>query len=270
MTKEPRSEEPDGERARLSKRAVTDAALKLADADGLDALTIRKLAQHLGVTPMALYWHFRSKEDLLEGMAEQVWGEIDVNIDPAVPWWAQLQGLLESLVSLLRAHPAAAQLLRFFRSQHLPVVHTHTGLALPDGRDVAAWSWRAQLTGRASSVPCLLPPGDPDRAAWPELAAVEGELVLLKQTLSPFNGTALDQYLRNMGVQNLILAGVLTNGAVETAARNAGDRGFNAILVADACAALSPEDQQAGTVFASWYIVRSAREITDELTPLLA
>ncbi len=169
-----------------------------------------------------------------------------------------------------RVIPAAAQLLRFFRSQHLPVVHTHTGLALPDGRDVAAWSWRAQLTGRASSVPCLLPPGDPDRAAWAELAAMEGELVLLKQTLSPFNGTALDQYLRNMGVQNLVLAGVLTNGAVETAARNAGDRGFNAILVADACAALSPEDQQAGTVFASWYIVRSAREITDELTPLLA
>src|SRR6266851_2792013 len=62
-----RSEEPDGERPRLSKRTVTESALKLADADGLDALTIRKLAQHLGVTPMALYWHFRSKEDLLEG-----------------------------------------------------------------------------------------------------------------------------------------------------------------------------------------------------------
>lgn len=113
MNTEPRSAEPDGEsegRARLSKRAVTDAALKLADADGLDALTIRKLAQHLGVTPMALYWHFHSKENLLEGVSEQVWGEIDVDVDPAAPWWAQLQGLLESLVSVLRAHPSAAQL----------------------------------------------------------------------------------------------------------------------------------------------------------------
>jgi AcrR family transcriptional regulator len=90
---------------------VTENALKLADADGLDALTIRKLAEHLGVTPMALYWHFRSKEDLLEGVAEQVWGEIDVNTDPDAPWWAQLQGLLESLVAVLRAHSAAAQLL---------------------------------------------------------------------------------------------------------------------------------------------------------------
>jgi AcrR family transcriptional regulator len=109
-----RPKEPDGGdggRARLSKRAVVDRALKLADTDGLDALTIRKLAQDLGVTPMALYWHFRSKEDLLEGMAEQVWGEIEVQVDPSVPWWAQLQGGLESLLRVLRAHPSAPSLL---------------------------------------------------------------------------------------------------------------------------------------------------------------
>jgi TetR/AcrR family transcriptional regulator, tetracycline repressor protein len=109
-----RPEQPDGEdggRARLSKHAVVDRALKLADADGLDALTIRKLAQDLGVTPMALYWHFRSKEDLLEGVAERVWSEIDVHVDPSIPWWAQLQGGLESLIRVLRAHPSAPQLL---------------------------------------------------------------------------------------------------------------------------------------------------------------
>ena len=104
------SEEPDAERTRLSKRAVVDRALKLADADGLDTLTIRKLAQDLGVTPMALYWHFRSKEDLLEGVAERVWGEIDVNVDPSAPWPDQLAGLLKSLVSVLRAHPSAPRL----------------------------------------------------------------------------------------------------------------------------------------------------------------
>jgi len=111
MNANPRAEEPDGERARLSKGAVIDRALKLADADGLEALTIRKLAQDLGVTPMALYWHFRSKEDLLEGVAERVWGEIDVRVDPSTPWWVQLQKGLESLVSVLRAHPSAPQLL---------------------------------------------------------------------------------------------------------------------------------------------------------------
>ncbi len=113
MDADPQREEPDGAdggRARLSKRAVVDRALKLADTDGLDTLTIRKLAQDLGVTPMALYWHFRSKDDLLEGMAEQVWSEIEVRVDPSVPWWAQLQGGLESLLRALRTHPAAPQL----------------------------------------------------------------------------------------------------------------------------------------------------------------
>jgi AcrR family transcriptional regulator len=100
----------EGGRARLSKRAVVERALKLADANGLDTLTIRKLAQDLGVTPMALYWHFRSKEDLLEGVAEQIWSEIDVRVDPSVPWWVQLRSGLESLIAVLRAHPSAPQL----------------------------------------------------------------------------------------------------------------------------------------------------------------
>ena len=101
----------ESERTRLTRAAVVERALRLADADGLDALTIRKLATELGVTPMALYWHFRSKDVLLEGLAEQVWAGIDVNIDRAAPWPAQLRGLLESLLQVLRAHPAAPQLL---------------------------------------------------------------------------------------------------------------------------------------------------------------
>ncbi len=72
----------DGDRARLSKSAVVDRALALADAPGLEALTIRRLAQDLGVTPMALYWHFRSKEDLLMALGDRVWAEIDVEPGP--------------------------------------------------------------------------------------------------------------------------------------------------------------------------------------------
>lgn len=104
-------DQASGERARLTRAVVVDRALQLADADGLEALTIRKLATDLGVTPMALYWHFRSKDELLEGLAERVWGEFDVHVDGAAPWPEQLRGLLESLLRVLRAHPAASQVL---------------------------------------------------------------------------------------------------------------------------------------------------------------
>jgi AcrR family transcriptional regulator len=108
MTTEPVRDELD--RARLSKQAVVGRALALADTEGLNALTIRRLAAELGVTPMALYWHFRSKEELLKGLSDQVWSEIDVNVDAAAPWSQQLRGLLESLVGMLRAHPSAPHL----------------------------------------------------------------------------------------------------------------------------------------------------------------
>jgi AcrR family transcriptional regulator len=101
----------EGGRTKLTKRAVVDRALALADVGGLDALTIRKLAQELGVTPMALYWHFRGKDELLDGLADRVWSEIDAETDPGAPWPDQLRAMVESLVRVLRAHPAAPQLL---------------------------------------------------------------------------------------------------------------------------------------------------------------
>ena len=104
-------EQAGAERTRLTRAVVVERALQLADADGLEALTIRKLAADLGVTPMALYWHFRSKDELLEGLAERIWSEIDVNADNAAPWAPQLRGLLESLLRVLRAHPAGSAVL---------------------------------------------------------------------------------------------------------------------------------------------------------------
>jgi TetR/AcrR family transcriptional regulator, tetracycline repressor protein len=109
-TRNPAARSPQAS-PKLSKAAVVQRALALADELGLEALTIRRLAQELGVTPMALYWHFRSKEALLAGLGDQVWAEIDINVDPAADWPAQLRGVLESLVAVLRGHPSASQLL---------------------------------------------------------------------------------------------------------------------------------------------------------------
>jgi AcrR family transcriptional regulator len=90
---------------------VVDRALHLADTEGIDALTIRRLAQELGVTPMALYWHFRNKEELIGGLSDQIWSEIRCDIDPAAHWFDQLRYLLQSLLDVLRTHSSASALL---------------------------------------------------------------------------------------------------------------------------------------------------------------
>jgi TetR/AcrR family transcriptional regulator, tetracycline repressor protein len=102
------AEEPD--RPRLSKSAVVSRALELADRGGVDSLTIRRLATELGVTPMALYWHFRSKEDLLAALSDHIWSAVDLAVDQSAPWPDQLRAIMESLVGVLRAHPSGAQL----------------------------------------------------------------------------------------------------------------------------------------------------------------
>jgi TetR/AcrR family transcriptional regulator, tetracycline repressor protein len=102
------AEEPD--RPRLTKSAVVGRALELADRDGIDALTIRRLATELGVTPMALYWHFRSKEELLAGLSDHIWSEVDLEVDQSASWPDQLRAIMKSLVEVLRAHPSGAQL----------------------------------------------------------------------------------------------------------------------------------------------------------------
>ena len=96
---------------RLSRDAVVDGALGLLDAEGLEALTIRRLAQSLGVTPMALYWHVKNKDELLLAVSEQVWSLVDVDIDPDLEPLDQLRSLHLSMLSALRAHPQAAPLL---------------------------------------------------------------------------------------------------------------------------------------------------------------
>ncbi|HEX6931047.1 MAG TPA: TetR family transcriptional regulator [Streptosporangiaceae bacterium] len=101
----------EAERTKLSRAAVIERALELADNDGLEALTIRHLAAELGVTPMALYWHFRSKEELIAGLADRVWGEIRTDVDRSSHWSDQLRMMLESLIDVLRAHASASSLL---------------------------------------------------------------------------------------------------------------------------------------------------------------
>ena len=66
-------------RTQLTRERVMAAAIELADRDGIESISMRKLAQELGVEAMSLYTHVRNKNDLLDGMADTVISQIPVS-----------------------------------------------------------------------------------------------------------------------------------------------------------------------------------------------
>jgi AcrR family transcriptional regulator len=107
----PAASRPRGrERARLNRETVLAEALALADADGLDGLGMRPLSQRLGVVPMALYKHVANKEDLLDGMIDLVWAEVEMP-DTKRGWRTSMGDRSRSLRQALTRHPWAIGLM---------------------------------------------------------------------------------------------------------------------------------------------------------------
>ncbi|WP_262380307.1 TetR/AcrR family transcriptional regulator [Nonomuraea sp. PA05] len=96
---------------KLTAQAIAERALEIGDTEGIDAVTIRRLATDLGVTPMALYWHYKNKEQLLVGMADHLIGGFAPEPADERPWQAQLRDLTEGLIRALRTHPCAKNVL---------------------------------------------------------------------------------------------------------------------------------------------------------------
>lgn len=99
-------------RARLSRGVVVDRALEIGTAEGLEAVTLRRLAAELGVTPMALYRHFHDKQDLINAMAEAVIGDMDVTIGfkPSMSWTDRVRLAMLNYKEQTDARPLALPL----------------------------------------------------------------------------------------------------------------------------------------------------------------
>ena len=99
-----------GVRTPLSRERIVRAAVALADAEGFDSCSIRKVAEKLGAAPMALYRHVSSKEDLLDGMVDVVFGEM---YPPVIrgDWKTELRQRGISARAALRRHPWAVGLM---------------------------------------------------------------------------------------------------------------------------------------------------------------
>ncbi len=189
-----------------------------------------------------------------------------VGMGPALLRFPQVHGYYYARLSGT-VLPNILRLRDFFRGHGLRVVYTRMGLQLPGGRDLPPWSWRVSQVGRPEGN--LFPKGSPEYEIIPELAPPPEELVLDKNSASPFSSSPLDQNLRNMGVENLVITGLLTNVAVEGAARDAGDRGFNAMTAEDACAAYGPEEHADALTGASGWVVKTTAEVIDVLGAVL-
>lgn len=89
----------------LTREMLITAALKIADSEGLEALSMRRLGAELGVDPMAAYRHLPNKEALLDGVVEAVVTEVDLAVDPQLPWRAQIRQLVDADLHTMLQHP---------------------------------------------------------------------------------------------------------------------------------------------------------------------
>jgi nicotinamidase-related amidase len=144
---------------------------------------------------------------------------------------AQANGCLDALSGYYerveQAWREAEKLLNACRSRGLLVIHIRTTGRLPNGRDL---SRKLQAQGFAFG------PESAEAKFLAPLLPAQGEIVLDKPASGIFAGTGLDELLRNLGIESLILAGISYDGAVEGSVRSISDRGYGLFLAPDACA----------------------------------
>jgi len=92
-------------RERLNRARVLSTAVTLADEGGFEGLSMRRLAEQLGVVPMALYKHVADKHELLDGMVDLVFAEVEVPSD--TDWKTSMRSRAVSMRDALRRHPWA-------------------------------------------------------------------------------------------------------------------------------------------------------------------
>ena len=100
---------------RLSRVRIIDEALALVDAEGVNALTMRRLGSRLGVEAMALYRYVNGREDLLEGVVDRLVSTLEIDpgarMGPADGWQAFLQWMAHTVRQLVLDHPLAFPLI---------------------------------------------------------------------------------------------------------------------------------------------------------------
>lgn len=128
------------------------------------------------------------------------------------------------------------ELKRAVRASGGPTIYLRIAALTEHGRD----------RGRAHKIRGIfVPPGSADADIISELAPDADDIVISKTSASPFTSTNIDYVLGNLGLEHLLVAGVVTNGCVELTVRDAADHGYVCWVVDDACAAFVEADHRA-------------------------
>lgn len=131
-----------------------------------------------------------------------------------------------------RALPAMQRLVEAARAAGVEIVYTVIEALTADGRD-------RSLDHKLSNI--LVPRGSRLAKVIDAVAPAADDIVLPKTSSGVFNSTNIDYVLRNLGIENVVVAGFVTDQCVDMAIRDGADRGYYMICAADACAAYTEE-----------------------------
>jgi AcrR family transcriptional regulator len=105
-----RDEAPPSRPSPLTRERIVNEAVNLLDQHGVNGLTMRRLAESMGVTATALYWHVRIKEDVLDLALDHIFGEVPVPA-PTADWRSDVRRLTQNWRAVMLRHPWAPSLI---------------------------------------------------------------------------------------------------------------------------------------------------------------
>lgn len=129
-----------------------------------------------------------------------------------------------------KVFPNVKELQTIIRDKGSEIIHVRIEALTQDGRERSLEHKR---------IGCLVPKGSKTAQFIPEVKPIKDEIILSKTASGVFNSTNIDYILKNLGVTQLIITGVLTNECIETAVRDAADKSYSVYLIDDGTAAFN-------------------------------
>ncbi len=147
------------------------------------------------------------------------------NLDKELPDWF-LHRLQETVI------PTIQNVLALFRDKQALVIHTKYCSLMPNYSDLPLM---CQLGNFIYEKPIIASPESPDSEFEPSLKPLPNEMVIIKSACNAFEDTTLEKILRRNGIDTIVIAGIFTNMCITGTARSAFDKGFDSLVISDAC-----------------------------------